>query len=66
LFECLADEDDELHIVEVESSALFWKGMGRSHSSTLVQVVTKQGLAQFIEQANEVTQVLMDVGHAYL
>ncbi len=65
LFECSSDEDGELHVVEVESSALLWKGTGRSYSSTLVQLVTNQALAQFIEQANETTQVLMDVALAY-
>ncbi len=66
LFECLADEDGELHVVEVESSALLWKGTGRSHLPTLVQVVTKRALAQFVEQVNEATQVLIDVALAYL
>lgn len=66
LFECLANEDGELHVVEIESSGLFWKGMARSYSSTLVQVVTKPALPQFIEQVNEATQVLIDVALAYL
>jgi hypothetical protein len=65
LFEYSVGEAGKWHIVEVESSALYWKGMGRSYSSTLVHVVTRPGLAEFIQQANEATGVLIEIAMAH-
>ena len=60
LFECYFDENGLLSPKEVQSSVLFWKGTSPSYSSTLVYVVTKNELPQFVINANEATDFLID------
>lgn len=60
LFECFSDENGILSPIEVQSSVLFWKGTSPGNSSTLVYVVTKDELPEFVEKVNETTDFLID------
>jgi hypothetical protein len=60
LFECFVHESSQMQLIEASLGTLYWRGTGPKYTSSLVYVVTKPYLKDFVAQFDELATVLID------
>lgn len=65
LFECTLDKADKITINEVQSGVLFWKGINPITSSSIIQIVTKPAINDFINHVNHFTDFIIKLTEDY-
>ncbi len=60
LFECFVSDDSKIHLNEVQSGVLCWKGTNPKHISPLVHIVTRSEVNKFVDRVDEAANALIN------
>lgn len=66
LFESSVNSDGSLHLDEVGSSIIEWKGSNPTHTSPLVHIITKSMFSQFVQELDATANVLITLASEYM
>jgi hypothetical protein len=65
LFECFLNKENQIALVPVDITALYWKAIPPGFSSTIIRVCTRAGLPSLVENLSMVAQTAIELTHEY-